>query len=179
MDKAESAAGESYDRKVAERFATFDQDGNGYISREDFKGAAAAVLREFGTAARSVEGQALYEGAEAFWQGMAGIADRDGDQRITREEFTTQALKRLRDDSMKFAEIARPFLHAVLDVAAEERNGKLATDRAERVLRVLGVKPEMCGKVASALDGDADGMISEEEIITAFAGYYTTSEPKD
>lgn len=178
MDKAESAARESWERKAADRFATFDQDGNGYISREDFKGAAAAVLREFDTAARSVEGQTLYEGAEAFWQGMAGIADRDGDQRITREEFTTQALKRLRDDSTKFADIARPFLSAVITVAGQGQDGRMDTACAERVLRVLGVKPELCGRVAAALDGDGDGMISEEEVITAFAQYYTTSEPQ-
>ncbi len=76
-----------YERRIAARFATFDQDGNGYIDRADFNAAAKAVLNEFGTAARSEQGQALYAGGEAFWQGMAGIADRDGDQRITREEF--------------------------------------------------------------------------------------------
>ena len=101
-----------YERRIAARFATFDQDGNGYIDREDFSAAAKALLAEFGTPARSDKGQALYIGAEAFWQGMAGIADRDGDQRITREEFVTGAVKRLRDNPDRFAGIARPFLHA-------------------------------------------------------------------
>ena len=68
-----------YERRIAARFAVFDQDGNGYIDREDFSGAAKALLAEFAVAARSDKGQALYAGAEAFWQGMAGIADRDGD----------------------------------------------------------------------------------------------------
>lgn len=164
MDSAE------YERKIAARFATFDQDGNGYIDREDFSTAAKAVLAEFGTAARSDRGQAVFIGAEAFWQGMAGIADVDGDQRVTREEFVTGAAKRLRDSPRRFAEIARPFLHAVLAVADPEGGGA-TPEAAARVLRVLGTEAGVAAAVAAALDADGDGRITEDEILTAFAGY--------
>ncbi len=61
-----------YERRIAARFATFDQDGNGWIDREDFSVAAKALLAEFGVTARSDKGQALYAGAEAFWQAWPG-----------------------------------------------------------------------------------------------------------
>ncbi|WP_327355369.1 EF-hand domain-containing protein [Streptomyces sp. NBC_01304] len=170
MDSAE------YERKIAARFASFDQDHNGYIDREDFSGAAKAVLAEFGTTARCDKGQALYAGAEAFWQGMAGIADVDGDQRVTREEFVTGAVKRLRDSPQRFAEIARPFLRAVIAVADEDGQGPTVAS-AERVLRVLGVGAELAGIAAAALDADGDGRIAEAEILAAFAGYFTTPAP--
>ncbi|MDI3386472.1 EF-hand domain-containing protein [Streptomyces sp. B-S-A8] len=170
MDSAE------YERRIAARFASFDQDGNGYIDREDFSGAAKAVLAEFGTTARCDKGQALYIGAEAFWQGMAGIADVDGDQRVTREEFVTGAVKRLRDSPQRFAEIARPFLKAAIAVADEDGRG--ATPKgAERVLKVLGAAPQTAAAAAAALDTDGDGRISEDEILTAFAAYFTTPAP--
>ncbi|MFJ6634472.1 EF-hand domain-containing protein [Streptomyces sp. NPDC091376] len=170
MDSAE------YERKIAHRFAEFDQDGNGYIDRADFSTAAATLLAEFGTTARSDKGQALYSGAEAFWQGMAGIADVDGDQRVTRQEFITGAVKRLRDNPRRFAEIARPFLHAVVAIADEDGAG-VTQAGAARVLRVLGVEPERCAMVAAALDADGDDRISEDEILAAFAAYYVTGEP--
>ncbi|CAM5670767.1 EF-hand domain-containing protein OS=Streptomyces alboniger OX=132473 GN=CP975_15265 PE=4 SV=1 [Streptomyces alboniger] len=170
MDSAE------YERKIAARFATFDQDGNTYISREDFSTAAAALCKEFGATARSDKGQALYLGAEAFWQGMAGMADRDGDQRITRDEFVGGAVKRLRDNPERFAGIARPFLHAVIGVADGDGDGSVAPAEIERALRSLGVPEDVAGTVAAGLDADGDGRVAEQEIVTAFAQYFTVPE---
>ncbi|MEU2333539.1 EF-hand domain-containing protein [Streptomyces sp. NPDC006654] len=162
-----------YERRIAARFATFDQDGNGWIAREDFNSAAKALLAEFGAPARSDKGQALYAGAEAFWQGMAGMADRDGDQRITREEFVSGAVKRLHDNPDRFAEIARPFLHAALALADTAGDGTATVPDTERVLRVLGVPPETARTVAAGLDTDGDGRVAEAQIVPAFARYFT------
>ncbi|MEU9286375.1 EF-hand domain-containing protein [Streptomyces sp. NPDC048275] len=165
-----------YERRIARRFAGFDQDGNGYIDREDFNAAAKAVLAAFGTTARSDKGQALYIGAEAFWQGMAGIADRDGDQRITREEFVSGAVKRLHDNPDGFGEIARPFLHAALAVADTDGDGAATVEETVRVLEALGVRDDVAAAAAAALDTDADGRIGEAEIVAAFARYFTVPE---
>ncbi|GHH68929.1 calcium-binding protein [Streptomyces sulfonofaciens] len=165
-----------YEHRIATRFAGFDQDGNGYIDRQDFSGAAKALLAEFGTTARSDKGQALFVGAEAFWQGMAGIADRDGDQRITRDEFVNGAVKRLRDNPDRFAAIARPFLHAALVVADGDGDGTVTVDEAGRVLRALGAGPAAAATATAVLDADADGRIAEDEIVAAFAQYFTVPE---
>lgn len=165
-----------YERRIAARFATFDQDGNGYIDREDFSAAAKAVLAEFATTPRSDKGQDLYGGAEAFWQGMAGIADRDGDQRITLDEFVNGAVKRLRDNPDRFAEIARPFLHTALAVADTDEDGSATIGETIRVLRALGVPEQVAAAAAAALDADADGRVGEAEIVTAFARYFTVPE---
>ncbi|MYW68038.1 EF-hand domain-containing protein [Streptomyces sp. SID8379] len=163
------------ERRIATRFAGFDQDGNGYIDREDFYSAAKALLAEFDVTARCDKGQALYAGAEAFWQGMAGIADVDGDQRVTRGEFVTGAVKRLRDNPERFAEIARPFLKAAIAVADPEGPG-VGNGAAERVLRVLGVEAELAAEAVGALDSDGDGRVSEDEAVRGFAWYFTVPE---
>ncbi|MBT2380704.1 calcium-binding protein [Streptomyces sp. CB00316] len=172
MDSAE------YERKIAHRFAAFDQDGNGYIDRADFNAAAARLLTEFGTTARCDKGQALYTGAEAFWQGMAGIADVDGDQRVTREEFVGGAVKRLRDNPERFAEIARPFLRAAIAVAdSGDDGGRASVASVERALKVLGASAEIAGIAAQSLDTDRDGLIAESDVVAALAVYFTVIEP--
>ncbi|MFB8030072.1 EF-hand domain-containing protein [Streptomyces sp. NPDC056465] len=176
MDSAE------YERKIAHRFAAFDQDGNDYIDRADFNAAAARLLAEFGTTARCDRGQSLYTGAEAFWQGMAGIADVDGDQRVTREEFVGGAVKRLRDNPERFAEIARPFLRAAIAVAAgEDLEGGVPVAApvaaVERALRVLGAADDIASVAARSLDTDRDGRIAEAEAVAAFSAYFTVIEP--
>jgi Ca2+-binding EF-hand superfamily protein len=168
---------DEYERRIAARFATFDQDGNGCIDRADFYGAAKALLAEFGVAPRSDRGQALFGGAEAFWQGMAGMADRDGDQRVTREEFVNGAVKRLSDNPERFAEIARPFLHAAVEVAGTRGDGDgpvtVTVGDAVRVLRAFGVPEAVARSAAAALDADGDGKVTEAEIVPAFARYFT------
>ncbi|WP_031081665.1 EF-hand domain-containing protein [Streptomyces sp. NRRL WC-3549] len=172
MDSAE------YERKIAHRFAAFDQDGNGYIDRADFDAAAARLLAEFGTRARCDKGQALYSGAEAFWQGMAGIADVDGDQRVSREEFVGGAVKRLRDSPERFAEIARPFLRAALAVAGGDGpTGAAPVAAVERALRVLGAGADVAGVAARSLDTDQDGRVAEQDAVAAFSAYFTVIAP--
>ncbi|WP_069171270.1 EF-hand domain-containing protein [Streptomyces griseus] len=178
MDSAE------YERKIAHRFAALDQDGNGYIDRADFNAAAARLLTEFGTTARCDKGQALYTGAEAFWQGLAGIADVDGDQRVTREEFVGGAVKRLRDNPERFAEIARPFLRAAIAVAGAEGHAGTAAapasapvDAVERALRVLGAGADVASVAAQSLDADHDGRVAETDAVAALSAYFTVIAP--
>ncbi|WP_149183475.1 EF-hand domain-containing protein [Streptomyces sp. TRM49041] len=163
---------ELYQRRIAARFTALDQEGSGYISREDFSTAARRLLAEFGLPYRSDQGQALSLGAEAFWQGLAGIADVDGDQRVSHEEFAHGAVKRLRDNPERFAEIARPFVRAVLAVADVDRDGRAETAGLERALRVLGVEPHTAALAAESLDTDRSGRVDEEEAVAAFARYF-------
>ncbi|MEU5714777.1 EF-hand domain-containing protein [Streptomyces sp. NPDC020403] len=180
MDSAE------YERKIAHRFAALDQDGNGHIDRADFNAAAARLLTAFGTTARCDKGQALYTGAEAFWQGLAGIADVDGDQRVTREEFVGGAVKRLRDHPERFAEIARPFLRAAIAVAgAQGHEGSAAASApasapvaaVERALRVLGAGADVASVAAQSLDTDHDGQVAEMDAVAALSAYFTVIAP--
>ncbi|OII66063.1 calcium-binding protein [Streptomyces sp. CC53] len=167
MDDAE----ELYQRRIASRFAALDQEGSGYISREDFTTAAGRLLAEFGVPHRSDRGQALAYGAEAFWQGLAGIADVDGDQRVSHEEFAHGAVKRLHDNPDRFAEIARPFVRAVLALT-DDGGGGTGTAGLERALRVLGVPGGTAAQAAASLDARADGRVAEEDAVAALARYF-------
>jgi len=86
------------------------------------------------------------------------------------------AVKRLRDNPDRFAEIARPFLHAALVVADPDGDGRATIEDTVRVLTALGVPAELARASAAALDTDADGKVGEAEIVPAFARYFTVPE---
>ncbi|MEU9995909.1 EF-hand domain-containing protein [Streptomyces sp. NPDC048370] len=163
----EQDPGQLFEHRIARRFAAFDQDGDGTISREDFSTAAKRLLTEFDVSFRSDRGQALCDGAEAFWQGMAGMADVDGDQKVSREEFLGGAVKRLHDHPERFAEIARPFLHAVLTIATTPAD-------VERALLALGIPPVPAALSARTLPTVASGSVDEQAAVSAFAHYFMT-----
>ncbi|MGW6564461.1 EF-hand domain-containing protein [Streptomyces sp. NPDC054975] len=165
--ETEQDPGQLYEHRIARRFAAFDQDGDGTISREDFSTAAKRILTEFEVPFRSDRGQALCDGAEAFWQGMAGMADVDGDQKVSREEFLGGAVKRLHDHPERFAEIARPFLHAVLTIARTPAD-------VERALLALGIPPVPAALSARTLPTVGAGTVDEQAAVDAFAHYFMT-----
>lgn len=109
-------------------------------------------------------------------RGWPAIADRDGDQRISRDEFVGGAVKRLRDNPDRFAEIARPFLHAALDLADRDGDGAATVGDTARVLTALGVSQDVAATAAATLDTDGDGKIGEAEIVSSFARYFTVPE---
>ena len=86
------------------------------------------------------------------------------------------AVKRLRDNPDRFAEIARPFLHAALDIADPDGDGRATVADTVRVLRALGAPEEVARGAADVLDADADGKVGEAEIVPAFARYFTVAE---
>ncbi|MGW0464474.1 EF-hand domain-containing protein [Streptomyces sp. NPDC003027] len=172
MEPEQQPVQQLHQRRIASRFAAFDQDGDGTISREDFSTAAKRLLTEFDTSFRSDKGQALVTGAEAFWQGLAGMADVDGDQRVSQQEFVGGAIKRLHDHPDRFAEIARPFLRALLVLAPTRAD-------VERALRALGIAPEAAALSARSLPTDDSGRVEEEAAVSAFARYFMTEDRPD
>ena len=88
----------------------------------------------------------------------------------------TGAVKRLRDNPERFAEIARPFLHAALDIADTDGDGAATIEDTARVLRILGVSEDSVLAAAAALDNDGDGKVGEAEVVPAFARYFTVPE---
>lgn len=81
----------------------------------------------------------------------------DGDQRVSRGEFVSGAVKRLRDNPDRFAEIARPFVRALLAVADQDGDGKAGTAEVERALLALGVESHTAALAAESLDPTAAG----------------------
>ncbi|CAM5329680.1 calcium-binding protein [Streptomyces avidinii] len=166
---------DAYAAKMAARFHTFDQDGDGHISRRDFRLMAERVAQSFDVTDRA---SALRESADRYWEGMAGLADGNLDGRITREEFVGAALASLHQDPEAFARIALPWHRAVFAAADHDGDGLVTVDAVDLMLVSLGAEPDQARRVAAEHRADPAGLITEDEILDAVTAYYTTGEPQ-
>lgn len=170
---------ETYRAKMAARFHTFDHDGDGELTRHDFHCMARRVAETFGVADGSEADLRLTAAADRYWEGMAGLADVDRDERITREEFVTAAWAGLHRDPGAFAGIALPWHRAVLDVADPGLvRGSSTLSTVARVLVALGAETDRASLIAAEHGTDPSGRIAHEEILREVEQYYTTAAPQ-
>jgi hypothetical protein len=72
------------DRKLARRFRTYDNDGDGFIEREDFEQAAARMSEAFGHGPDSPARQRLQDLCLQLWHHLATQADTDDNSRTAK-----------------------------------------------------------------------------------------------
>jgi Ca2+-binding EF-hand superfamily protein len=75
------------DKKLAQRFRTYDNDGDGYIEREDVELAAKRTGEEFGLAPDAAARQRLTQLLLELWQHLATVDDADTDGKISEAEY--------------------------------------------------------------------------------------------
>ncbi|AYV25369.1 EF-hand domain-containing protein [Streptomyces sp. CJ_13] len=169
---------DDYAAKMAARFHTFDQDGDGHVTRRDFRLMAERVARAFDVADGTDRAASLLEAADRYWEGMAGLADGNLDGRITREEFVGAALAGLHQDPAAFTRIALPWHRAVFTAADHDGDRRVTVNAVDLMLVALGAEPEQARRVAAEHRTDPTGLITEDEILTAVTAYYTTGQPQ-
>ncbi|MEU4743289.1 EF-hand domain-containing protein [Actinosynnema sp. NPDC023658] len=167
-----------YERKLSDRFDSFDVDGDGVLTEQDFVGMAQRILGEFGVDRFSPKAHALMGGARNYWVGLAGISDLDADGRISREEFVSAAARRLRDDQAGFDEVIRPWAEAVVAVADTDDDGDVSIAEWQRMLVAMGVEAGRARMRAESTDTDGDGRISVPEVVNTAVEFYTTENER-
>ena len=167
----------AYEDKLNDRFTTFDHDGDGFITQGDLEEMARGILAEFGVETASSKARALLDGAQQYWSGLATVADRDGDSRISRDEFVQAATQRLRGKPDEFAKVVQPWAEAVITIADTDGDGSVSVVEWERMLRVMGSPPERARSKAEQTDADHDGTVSVQEVLETAVAFYTSEDP--
>jgi Ca2+-binding EF-hand superfamily protein len=169
---------EFLDRKLTRRFGTYDLDGDGVIERRDFQGAAEAMAEEFdqkpGTAAR----ERLTSLCLGLWEHLAAAADHDGDGRISEAEYKAAFHAGLLERPESFDVGYVPFLHAIMDIADADGDGRLTCEEHVRWTGALMNLPATeAREIAARLDSDGDGLIERDDLLAAIREYYFNESP--
>src|SRR5262245_587848 len=169
---------ESLDQKLAWRFRTYDNDGDGYIEREDFQLAADRTGEEFGHTPDSPARQRLTELLLGLWEHLATVADADSDGRISEAEYKAAFAAGLLETPESFNEGYGPFLDALMAVVDTEVDGRLSADEHVRWTRALMRLPESeTRELHRRIDTDGDGYVTKQELLEAIRELYFDEDP--
>ncbi|MGW0905082.1 EF-hand domain-containing protein [Streptomyces sp. NPDC002853] len=166
------------DRKLSRRFATYDDDGDGFIERADFERSVARLGEAFGHGPDSRPVARLRELSLGLWEHLARVADVDKDSRISEAEYKSAFLAGLLETPDSFDEGYVPFLDAIMDIADADGDGKLTRDEQVRWSGALMNLPEADAReVFGRLDYDTDGAVERDELLAAIREFYFDDDP--
>ncbi|MBW4570726.1 MAG: EF-hand domain-containing protein [Tolypothrix carrinoi HA7290-LM1] len=166
------------DRKLSQRFRTFDDDRNGFIERIDFEMSVARLAEEFGHESESPARQRLLDLSLGLWEHLLQVADTNTDGRISEAEYKAAFRLGLLEIPETFDQIYIPFLSAIMDIVDQDRDGKLTvTDEIRWTGAMMHLSEQDAREIFRHLDQDADGFITTRELLEAIRGYYFDNSP--
>jgi Ca2+-binding EF-hand superfamily protein len=153
------------------RFAIVDTDGNGVWQREDCEELTRKLCETFGYAPDSALGRAVAEGQRALFDAMLAHMDANGDQEISRDEFTA-GLSRAIEDRSGFDTAVRAAAVALIQVADLDGNGVLDPAEYRQLAAVYGTSAEEAERAFSRLDLDRNGFVDTAELSLGIGQFF-------
>ncbi|MCY1075770.1 EF-hand domain-containing protein [Archangium lansingense] len=166
------------ERRLARRFRAHDNDQNGFLERRDFELSAVRMAEEFGHGPESLARQKLVEISLGLWEHLRKVADLDTDGRISLAEYKTAFAAGLLETAESFNDGYVPYINAVMDIADQDRDGKLTVSEEIRWMGSLMHVPEHVAREGfHRIDKDKDGFITGSELVESIRGYYFDESP--
>lgn len=165
-------------RKAAHYFDLIDEDENGLIEPADFQMRADRLAESFGVTEED-ERAVLRQNIMTWWEHLSTLADANGDDRITREEWQMYWKRFKIAVSMgsgsqaieKLEKVARSTFRAI----DRSKSGKIAEHEFSNWLAAWDVHDP--AYVFQRLDRDDDGVLTEKDLTEATKEFYLSNDP--
>ena len=148
----------------------------GVWQHQDYQRLTGRLCEAFGHAADSAAGQAVAAGQRALFDALLLHMDADGDQQISRDEFTA-ALGRGIKDRPDFDTAVRAAARILVQVADQDGNGALDTGDYARLAAVYGARADEAARAFGRLDQDRNGVLDSAELALAISQFFTSRDP--
>ncbi|WP_066366612.1 EF-hand domain-containing protein [Herbidospora mongoliensis] len=163
-------------RKFDKRFALFDADGDGVLTKDDFEAAATRFLAAFDVPADSAEGRDVLAAYAGMWNALIHSADVDSDGRLSRDEFVAY----LAGDEFRahgYAVTAGRVAESVLAVCDSDGDGRISYDEFAAIPGISALPDGERREVFTRLDTDGSGHLDIGEIHAAQRDFYHSTDP--
>jgi Ca2+-binding EF-hand superfamily protein len=157
--------------RLKQRFQRWDTNGDGKLRRSDFEQEASRISSAFGVPSNSAEGKelrrALVEMFEFHMRQVGGKPDGE----LTERQFI-EVNEQLMEDEQKFRRMLRPTMRALIGLCDDNHDGQINQAEFTNWLRGIGVSGSKARIAFQQIDANADGQLSEEELLDAVREFH-------
>jgi Ca2+-binding EF-hand superfamily protein len=161
-------ASEFQRRKIAGVFDAMDDDGDGFLEKEDFAALTArwTAIRGGGDEVR------LAEIMMGWWATLLAASDRD--ERVTLDEVLVVV-----DRLGAMPEAVNATAEAMFEAIDENGDGRISAEEYRRLIEAWNGQETDTDAVFPLLDADGDGYLSEEEFVRLWREFWAGDDPDD
>ncbi|GAA3045953.1 EF-hand domain-containing protein [Kitasatospora albolonga] len=171
-----AASRDLLDRKIDLCFGQADLDKDGVIDATDVLGLASRMIGASGVAFDSPDATAMLTAAQGWWKALVADLDTNKDQKIQEHEYRA-GMRLLAQAPGAFDDVLAPAAHAVFRLMDRDGDGRISAAEFWDFQRAFGSSEPAARFAFEKLDTDRDGVLSEAEVLSAFRGFYTSTDP--
>ncbi|POM26067.1 Calerythrin [Actinomadura rubteroloni] len=155
--------------RLRTRFDTLDGNGNGFLEKDDFDDEVTRIVSVTGVAAGAPRAQLLRDAYRAYWWAMLDRLDKDGDGRISFEEYAE--IVHAVDDFKSFAKARADAVDRFTDF---DGDGWIERDDYLAVMVAARFDPAAAGAAYDALVPDQAGKVRAGRYADLIMEFYDT-----
>ena len=163
-------------RKLTVLFHHHDMDNDGFLGKADFE----QFVKRFGEIQNyppgSPEYETVYAQTMAAWEHVRQVADKDGDNRLSLEEFLESYDVTLSDENL-YNQLVTEYSKSVMALWDRDGDGRLSGVEYVALLGCWGVGEEAAREAFRHLDRDGNGYITAEEFMKNVKEFYLSDDP--
>lgn len=163
-------------RKLTYLFHCFDADNNGILERSDYEKFVENLTDAFELGMDSAKHATIRAETLALWEFVRTIADHDGDNRVSCDEFVT-AYAALCDDDIAFHRLLMGYATFVIETGDRDGTGYLDIDEYTSILSCYGIAPDDARDAFRKISL-TDGQLSLADMGRAFEEYFRSDDPE-
>ncbi|MEM8857839.1 MAG: EF-hand domain-containing protein [Chloroflexota bacterium] len=161
--------------KLPNFFHMFDADNNGQIEAADVEKIIAACAQRKGWTRTDEAYTDFHNEIFGLWIAMTTMADKNQDDQLSFEEFS-EFFDMLMQDEENFLDVIYGLSDSLFGAFDSNSNGMLSAAEFEDFYLAVGLRIDTAAQVYAALDYDADGDISIEELKELVNQFFTSQD---
>ncbi|HMA37406.1 MAG TPA: EF-hand domain-containing protein [Chloroflexia bacterium] len=161
-------------KKLERVFRILDQNGDGFLEEVDYTRAGDQVAQNRGLQADSPQYQQMRQRMHDYWEALLARADKNGDQRISREEWMASI-----EENSAAVEQAHSQMIGLLAVLLDRNgDGRITLEDYRLLLHDLGYEMDQAETVFARIDLNGDGQIDQAELVRLTDEFFHSTDPE-